>query len=678
MESLSKLRREDGVCDAYLIVGDQRIPAHRCVLVTGSDYFRARFLGPLKEVDKPDIDISSITSGAAYVEKVVDFLYEGVIDIDQKNLEPFLKIASFLLISKLREYCTEFMEKTNDVSTIVKYYLLAADYMIPDIEKRLQPTVRTRFHDWLIFDKSVLQVSPDQLQFLMQTCDVFEFCSETDILKFTIDWVKAGKTKACDDLVDELLELVKMKSRYSTNEKSNEEKRSTFEVLTSILQDKKAESEFMIKLHQALADLNIDETNADVQKSGSTSVQLDAASSSSTISVAEPMVLAISPKPCLKKALNERPQTNDSEDNKLPFKKNRAIFDICAYVPRKKAWYLLKEGQYNGLFKNIVYEEGCWYFCALFDTIYCLSPTYRCYGKEELDLISLRDFRYHTLSYHGMTLDLEPDERAFQNVCIVGDHKTVYLVSLISDIAYDLEPRYFKCFKLTPRNKWAFVFRSPTFEDDSRYQGIVSGAFSAISNEMLLIYGVVTPRSYPENRPDEIPDNVPCELFAFVAEIGNGKSLQVKVHRLSAEFHKSRSWQILQDENQFYLLEDEYTAAGFRLAYRYKYVYHSKALTSVNSNVEIVGDATMLSDDPESLYLQYKEASNDGRSVWLFSGSEEQNASILTEATIDSDGNTVVQSHKPPPFSCVTAFMAGKINSDCLAGALPVTRYLNG
>ena len=678
MDSLSKLRQKDSLCDAYLIVDDQRMPAHRCVLVTGSDYFRARFLGQLRDDDKADVDLSIVVSDAACVKKVIDFVYEGVIDINQENLESFLKLASFLLIAKLKDYCSIYMEKTLSVNTIVKYYILAADHAI-DAEKSLKETLKTRFHDWLIFNESLLRVTPDQIRFLMKTCNIFDYCSYTDILKFITDWVKHGKSKTHDVLGCEILEVVrKMKLGCSTDQTSKEEKSNIIEGLRFSLQDNEPDSVFMINLQQLLEDLKIVETDENFTKPESPSEQLDTASSVSTISASEPVLLTISPKPCLKKALEKRDQTNTPEDNELPFERTQSIFDICAYVPRKKAWYRLNEGQYSGLYKNIVYEEGCWHFTAHMDKMFCLSPYARCYGKEELDILNLHDFSFRRIAYYSIRRYLQPGERSFDNMCIVADDNTVYLVSLISDISFDLEPKYFKCFKLTSRNKWMLVFRSPTFEDSSRYRGIVSAAFSARSNEMLLIFGVVTPRSYSsgaDHRPDENPDMTPCELFAFIAEIGSDTS-EVQVSKLPAGFHVSRSWQILQDENQFYLLEDEHLNGGFRLAYKYKYVYHSKVLTTINSNEEVIGESiVMKGDEPELLYVQHIAASNDGRSAWFFKGND-QNASTLTEAYIDSNGNTVVQAHKPPPFTSVTAFMAGKVNVECFARATPVSRYL--
>ena len=172
---------------------------------------------------------------------------------------------------------------------------------------------------------------------------------------------------------------------------------------------------------------------------------------------------------------------------------------------------------------------------------------------------------------------------------------------------------------------------------------------------------------------------IPCELFAFVANLGKDEPSQVTVHRLSVELDisgTSCSWRILQDENQFYLLADEHVNGGFRLAYKYKYVYNSKVLTPVNSNKEVIGESIVMKGEvPTSNEVLYIAASNDDHSVWLFKGND-QNTSTLTEASVDSNGDTVIQAHKPPPFTYVTAFMAGKIRRDCLDAATPIKRYL--
>ena len=106
--AVNQLREESRLCDAFLVVNGQKIPAHRCVLVDVSDYFNSRYLGPLSE-DTPDVDLSSITDDADSVESVVNFIYTGQIEIDPENIKSLLKIAAFLLLSKLEQHCINFM-----------------------------------------------------------------------------------------------------------------------------------------------------------------------------------------------------------------------------------------------------------------------------------------------------------------------------------------------------------------------------------------------------------------------------------------------------------------------------------------------------------------------------------------------------------------------------------------
>ena len=74
---------------------------------------------------------------------------------------------------------------------------------------------------------------------------------------------------------------------------------------------------------------------------------------------------------------------------------------------------------------------------------------------------------------------------------------------------------------------------------------------------------------------------------------------------------------------------------------------------------------------------QYDASTDDGKSVWFFAG-DRYKASSLSEVSFDSEGKLSVQRHAPPPFSCVTIFVAGKVSSETLSKATEITRYLDG
>ena len=205
MYYLNRQRREETLTDVNIIVGNRQISAHKCVLVAGSEYFESLYLGPLAE-DKSEVNLSDVTDDYECTAAVIDFLYTGEIEIDDEKLDGILKIGSFLLISLLRESCVKYIEKNLNFDTCIQYYLISVDYMLPDLVDKLSKTVSSRFHDCLIFKDSTISVSPKQLQYLVNKCDIFAHCSTTDIISFVYEWtvtdISEEKRQVGSDILD--------------------------------------------------------------------------------------------------------------------------------------------------------------------------------------------------------------------------------------------------------------------------------------------------------------------------------------------------------------------------------------------------------------------------------------------------------------------------------------------
>ena len=79
------------------------------MLQAGSDYFKTLFLGPFSESLVTKVNLSSTTNDFQTVKCIVDFLYEGQIEINSNNLEDLMKMSSCFLIPQLQGLCTEFV-----------------------------------------------------------------------------------------------------------------------------------------------------------------------------------------------------------------------------------------------------------------------------------------------------------------------------------------------------------------------------------------------------------------------------------------------------------------------------------------------------------------------------------------------------------------------------------------
>ena len=214
IEELRDQRKDGTMCDANVTVGETKIQAHKCVLVACSNFFKSVYNGTSKKEDIA-VDLSEVTKNIKIVDAVVDFMYSGLIDIDYENIETVLKLSSYLVITPLRDLCVEFIT-TNltmifDLDTCLKYYLISVDFMIPKLEKIFHQTIRPRFHDCIIFKPSSLKISPKHLHLLLKVCNIFEHCSNVDIISFLIEWIKDGETAAHEQVGCEVLDYVSTK-----------------------------------------------------------------------------------------------------------------------------------------------------------------------------------------------------------------------------------------------------------------------------------------------------------------------------------------------------------------------------------------------------------------------------------------------------------------------------------
>ena len=99
--------------------------------------------------------------------------------INPVNLEPLLKLSSFLLMSDVRDDCVLYMENPHEhdaclsLLLCLKYYMLSVEHSLEELEKRLKPLVTSRFHDCLIFQENSLEITPAQFLHLKDIVQAF-------------------------------------------------------------------------------------------------------------------------------------------------------------------------------------------------------------------------------------------------------------------------------------------------------------------------------------------------------------------------------------------------------------------------------------------------------------------------------------------------------------------------
>ncbi|XP_059506310.1 zinc finger and BTB domain-containing protein 20-like isoform X2 [Stegostoma tigrinum] len=106
LETLNEQRNRGHFCDVTVRIHGSMLRAHRCVLAAGSPFFQDKLL-----LGYSDIEIPSVVSVQS-VQKLIDFMYSGVLRVSQSEALQILTAASILQIKTVIDECTRIVSQT--------------------------------------------------------------------------------------------------------------------------------------------------------------------------------------------------------------------------------------------------------------------------------------------------------------------------------------------------------------------------------------------------------------------------------------------------------------------------------------------------------------------------------------------------------------------------------------
>ncbi|KAK6486000.1 zinc finger and BTB domain-containing protein 20 [Huso huso] len=106
LETLNEQRNRGHFCDVTVRIHGSMLRAHRCVLAAGSPFFQDKLL-----LGYSDIEIPSVVSVQS-IQKLIDFMYSGVLRVSQSEALQILTAASILQIKTVIDECTRIVSQT--------------------------------------------------------------------------------------------------------------------------------------------------------------------------------------------------------------------------------------------------------------------------------------------------------------------------------------------------------------------------------------------------------------------------------------------------------------------------------------------------------------------------------------------------------------------------------------
>ncbi|KAJ9590612.1 hypothetical protein L9F63_016382, partial [Diploptera punctata] len=127
-----KTQREDGrFCDVTLYIEGKQFQAHRNVLASCSPYFDS----VLKMHRTVKEHLTVTCQNSEIFQCLLNYMYTGSVVIDKNNVTELLRLANHFLVSKLKSYCAEYLDRYLDISNCLSVKEMAEKYNMPSLLK---------------------------------------------------------------------------------------------------------------------------------------------------------------------------------------------------------------------------------------------------------------------------------------------------------------------------------------------------------------------------------------------------------------------------------------------------------------------------------------------------------------------------------------------------------------
>ncbi|XP_026748878.1 kelch-like protein 5 [Galleria mellonella] len=193
------------LCDVALIAGGCRIPAHKVMLASCSEYFAAMFTGSLREAQLTEITLERVDSQA--LQALVRYCYTGTIELREETVEVLLSTASLLQLNSVTDACCAFLKKQLDPCNCLGIALFAEQQSCMNLHKSALEYTYQHFMQ-VVKHQEFLSLQADQLANLLKSDDL-NVVTEENVFESLMTWVQHDSPNR-ESHLPTLLKLIKL------------------------------------------------------------------------------------------------------------------------------------------------------------------------------------------------------------------------------------------------------------------------------------------------------------------------------------------------------------------------------------------------------------------------------------------------------------------------------------
>ena len=190
MKRLNMQRQQSYFCNITLVAKEgNEFKAHRNVLSAASPFFSKLLQSEMKEKEEGVIRFEEISK--SILSDVLEFIYTGSVEINEKNARDLIIAADYLLLESLKTISGRFLEKQMSSYNCISTIHFAEKYRCEELVLRSTKFIQDNFTSVAKSDE-FLNLDAEEVEKWISSENIL-VAAEEDVFRIIVNWIEQNK-----------------------------------------------------------------------------------------------------------------------------------------------------------------------------------------------------------------------------------------------------------------------------------------------------------------------------------------------------------------------------------------------------------------------------------------------------------------------------------------------------